>query len=107
MLPLYEKDPESSSRSIPVRFEMAPVVKKPGKNAGEPELKEYRRQKKEKNLSVQFVFMVKEVRGRLNLGQVADGPDFSRRLLSGSPLQRVDQGPLAGRRQNANPLVFL
>ena len=46
VLPLYEKDPESSSRSIPVRFEMAPVVKKPGKNAGEPELREYRRQKK-------------------------------------------------------------
>ena len=46
VLPLYGKDPESSSRSIPVRFEMAPVVKKPGKNAGEQELKEYRRPKK-------------------------------------------------------------
>ena len=33
VLPLYEQDPESSSRSIPVRFEMAPVVKKPGKKA--------------------------------------------------------------------------
>lgn len=66
MLPLYEKDPESSSRSIPVRFEMAPVLKKPGKKATEAEFKEYRRLKKEKNLSVQFVTMVKEVRSHLN-----------------------------------------
>ena len=33
VLPLYLQDGESSSRSIPVRFEMAPVVKKPGKKA--------------------------------------------------------------------------
>ena len=66
VLPLYEQDPESSSRSIPVRFEMAPVVKKPGKKATEAELKEYRRQKKEHNLSVQFVTMVQEVRSHLN-----------------------------------------
>ena len=66
VLPLYEKDSASSSRSIPVRFEMAPVVKKPGKKAKETEWEEYRRQKKEKNLSVQFVAMVKELRHRLN-----------------------------------------
>ena len=35
VLPLYLQDGESSSRSIPVRFEMAPVVKKPGKKASE------------------------------------------------------------------------
>ena len=66
VLPLYEQDPESSSRSIPVRFEMAPVVRKPGKKATEAQWKEYRHQKKEKNLSVQFVAMVREVRRRLN-----------------------------------------
>ena len=68
---------------------MAPVVKKPGKNAGEPELKEYRRQKKEKNLSVQFVSMVKEVRSRLNesghlgksLSVVADGSFCNRTVF--------------------------
>ena len=54
VLPLYLQDGESSSRSIPVRFEMAPVVKKPGKQASETDWAEYRRQKKEKNLSVQF-----------------------------------------------------
>ena len=54
VLPLYLQDGESSSRSIPVRFEMAPVVKKPGKKAAEADWAEYRRQKKEKNLSVQL-----------------------------------------------------
>jgi hypothetical protein len=81
VLPLYQQDPESSSRSIPVRFEMAPVVKKPGKNASEDERKAYRRLKKEKNLSVQFVALTQELRERLNqtghqakgLIQVADG----------------------------------
>jgi hypothetical protein len=66
VLPLYEQNPESSSRSIPVRFEMAPVVKKPGKKATPDQLEEYRCQKKEKNLSVQFVTTVKELRARLN-----------------------------------------
>jgi hypothetical protein len=33
---------------------MAPVVKKPGKKAAEADWAEYRRQKKEKNLSVQL-----------------------------------------------------
>jgi hypothetical protein len=66
VLPLYLQDQESSSRSIPVRFELAPVVKKPGKKASEAELKEYRRAKKEKNLSVQFVAMARELRSRLN-----------------------------------------
>lgn len=66
VLPLYKQDPESSSRCIPVRFEIAPVVKKPGKKATEAQLKEYKRQKQEKNLSVQFVGMVHELRGQLN-----------------------------------------
>ena len=66
VLPLYPQDGESSSRSIPVRFELAPVVKKPGKKAGEADGAEYRRQKKEKNLSVQFVLLTQELRQRLN-----------------------------------------
>jgi hypothetical protein len=81
VLPLYQRDGESSSRSIPVRFEMAPVVKKPGKQAAATDWEQYRRLKKEKNLSVQFVTLTKEVRERLNqtghqaqrLIQVGDG----------------------------------
>jgi hypothetical protein len=45
VLPLYQRDGQSSSRSIPIRFEMAPVVKKPGKKATEADLKTYRRLK--------------------------------------------------------------
>jgi len=66
VLPLYQEDPESSSRSVPVRFEIAPVVKKPGKKASESELQEYRRQRQENNLSVQFVAMTRQLRQRLD-----------------------------------------
>lgn len=66
VLPLYAQDGQSSSRCIPVRFEMAPVVKKPGKKASAEQWQEYGREKKQKNLSVQFVAMLKEVRAHLN-----------------------------------------
>lgn len=90
VLPLYVKDPEGSSRSLPVRFEMAPVVKKPGKHASEGDQKEYRRLKKEKNLSVQFVALTQELRQRLDqtghakkrLSQVVDG-SFCNRTVFG------------------------
>jgi hypothetical protein len=73
-LPLYQKDGQSSSRSIPVRFAMAPVVKKPGKRATQEQLKEYRREKKVKNLSVQFVSMIRELRQHLNENGHGDKP---------------------------------
>jgi hypothetical protein len=89
VLPLYEQDAQSSSRSIPVRFEIAPVVKKPAKNASEDQLKAYRALKKEKNLSTQFVAMTQELRERLNqtghqakrLFQVGDGSFCNRTVL--------------------------
>ena len=89
VLPLYLQDGQSSSRSIPVRFEMAPVVKKPGRKASEADWAEYRRQKQEKNLSGQFVLLTQELRQRLNqtghgskrLFQVADGSFCNRTVL--------------------------
>jgi hypothetical protein len=66
-LPLYLQDGQSSAHSIPVRFEMAPVVKKPGQKASEADRQEYRRLKKEKSLSVQFVAMTRALRQRLDL----------------------------------------
>ena len=89
VLPLYQQDPESSSRSIPVRFEMAPVIKKPGRKASEDELKTYRQLKKQNNLSVQFVTLTKELRERLNqtghsqkpLVQVGDGSFCNRTVF--------------------------
>jgi hypothetical protein len=90
VLPLYRQDSQSSSRSIPVRFEMAPVVKKPGPNASEDQHKQYRQLKKQKNLSVQFVTLTHEVRQRLNqsghqakrLVQVGDGSFCNRTVLA-------------------------
>lgn len=89
VLPLYLQDGQSSSRSIPVRFEMAPVVKKPGKKATPDELKEYKRLKKKNNLSVQFVAMTKEIRQRLDqtghrskrMFQTGDGSFCNRTVL--------------------------
>jgi hypothetical protein len=89
VLPLYLEDGESSARSIPIRFEMAPVVKKPGKRASEEDLQAYREQKKEKNLSVQFVALTQEVRQHLDqtghaqkwLIQVGDGSFCNRTVF--------------------------
>jgi hypothetical protein len=72
VLPLYAQDPPSSSRSVPVRFEMAPVIKKPGRNATDQDLQEYRRQKKQTNLSVQFVASTRTLRTQLNQMGYAD-----------------------------------
>jgi hypothetical protein len=90
VLPLYEKDGQSSARSVPVRWEMAPVVKKPGKGATAQAWAEYQQQKKEKNLSRQFVSMVQELREHLNttgqaepwLGVVGDGSFCNRTVLA-------------------------
>jgi hypothetical protein len=66
VLPLYEEDQQSSARSVPVRFEMAPVVKKPGKLATQEQIQRYRQEKKVKNLSRQFITMIQELRQHLN-----------------------------------------
>ena len=89
VLPLYQQDATSSSRAIPVRFELAPVVKKPGKKATPEVWAEYHQEKKTKNLSVQFVAWTQELRERLNqtghaakpLVQVGDGSFCNRTVL--------------------------
>ena len=89
VLPLYQGDPQSSSRSIPVRFELASVLKKPGKKASPDQFQAYRQLKKQKNLSVQFAALTREVRERLNqtghsqkrLIQVGDGSFCNRTVL--------------------------
>ena len=72
VLPLYQQDCESSSLSIPVRFEMAPVVKKPGKRGSPEAWTQYHKKKKETNLSVQFVAMTRQLRELLNQSGHAD-----------------------------------
>jgi hypothetical protein len=90
VLPLYRPDGHTGARSVPVRWEMAPVVKKPGKGATAEELATYREAKRTQNLSHQFVSMVKELRGHLNetghaerwLGVVGDGSFCNRTVLA-------------------------
>ena len=102
LLPLYEQDAESSSRAIPVRFEIAPVVKKPGKKATPVERAEYKRAKKEKNMSVQFVALVKAMRQQLNqsghqdkrMGVVCDG-SFCNRTVFGQDWNQQNVSLLA------------
>ncbi len=51
LLPLYKEDETTPARSIPVRFILAPSVKKPGKKASEEDKKDYRIESKKYNLS--------------------------------------------------------
>lgn len=66
VLPLHARDGQSSARAIPVRFELAPVIQKPGRKADAGQLDEYRRRKKQTNLSTQFVAQTKALREHLN-----------------------------------------
>lgn len=104
--PLYAQDQESSARSIPIRFEIAPGVKKPGKKASEAEFKESQRQRQEKNLSGQFVALTKELRQSLDqsghkdkpLIQVADGSFCNRTIWKEDWGQQNVTGVTRGRK---------
>lgn len=65
LLPLYRQT-KASPRGIPVRFEEAPPLKKPGRKASEEQWAEYRRAAKETNLSTQSVAMIRGVRTDLD-----------------------------------------
>jgi len=106
VLPLYEQDGHSSARSLPVRWEMAPVVKKPGKRATTQDWETYRQEKKQKNLSRQFVSLVRELRQHLNrtgqagrtLSVVGDGSFCNRTVLAQDwPAQQVSLVVRAGK----------
>lgn len=66
VLPLYQREQRSGARSIPIRWEMAPVVKKPGGKAAQQEWTRYRSEQKKTNLSRQFVSLIEELREHLN-----------------------------------------
>jgi len=65
-LSLHDKGLNCQSRAIPVDFHHSPSVKKPSKNATEEELLEYKKAKKEQNLSKQGLERIKLVRERLD-----------------------------------------
>jgi hypothetical protein len=50
------------ARGVPVRLEISPFVKKPGKKASEEDWKEYKKAKKSHNANVQAMKLIKELR---------------------------------------------
>jgi hypothetical protein len=65
LFPHYRRG-EFDPRAIPVRFTEAPTVKKPGKRASEAERQAYRKAKRDHNLSVQTLQVIRNVRCSLD-----------------------------------------
>jgi hypothetical protein len=83
-------------RGIPVRFQEAPPLKKPGKRASDEEQKQYRQLQKQKNLSTQTLAVLRELRTSLDqrggtarsLLVVGDG-SFANRTMFKASLDRI------------------
>ena len=96
LFPQYQEG-DLLARSIPVRFNEAPSVKKPGKRSTEEEKKNYRQLVKQQNLSTQALQVIAGLRGSLDgmagmhrrLALAMDG-SFCNRTLFRNPLDRVD-----------------
>lgn len=65
LFPHY-REGDYSARAIPVRFQEAAVLKKPGKRASEEQLKEYKLLKQMKNLSTQTLELLRGLRTNLD-----------------------------------------
>lgn len=84
-------------RGIPVRFQEAPPLKKPGKRASEEEHKQYRQLQKQKNLSTQTLEVLRGLRTSLDerggsarsLLVVADG-SFANKTIFKASLDRTE-----------------
>ena len=84
-------------RGIPVRFQEAPPLKKPGKRATEEERQQYRELQKTKNLSQQALALLRGLRASLDqrdgrarsLLSVGDG-SFANRTMFKAILERTD-----------------
>ena len=84
-------------RGIPVRFQEATPLKKPGKRASEAELTDYRQRQKQNNLSLQALAVLRELRTSLDqrggrarsLLTVGDG-SFANRTMFKASLDRTD-----------------
>src|SRR6266508_3080908 len=96
LFPHYQEG-DYPPRGIPVRFQEAPPPKKPGKRASEEERKAYRVLQKLKNLSMQTLTVLRELRSSLDqrggstrsLLIVADG-SFANRTMFKATLDRTD-----------------
>lgn len=65
LFPLHQHG-DCDARSLPVRFEQAPVARKPGKRASKADWKAYREQKKTQNLSTQAIGLIGQQRKLLD-----------------------------------------
>jgi hypothetical protein len=66
LFPHYRDDRGVPCRGVPLRFELVPSVKKPGKMASEEDRARYRTAIKKENLSIHAVKMAEELRARLD-----------------------------------------
>lgn len=65
LVPLYKRS-AVGTRALPIRFQEAPRVKRPGRKAPPEEWKQYRIAVREHNLSQQFVTMMQDLRKALD-----------------------------------------
>lgn len=70
LIPLHRSGP-FSCRSVPIRFEESSAVKRPSRRADEQEWKDYRRRRKEHNLSTHCVRMMSCLRACLDAAGAA------------------------------------
>jgi hypothetical protein len=96
LLPLHRKH-NVNARAVPVRFVAAPSLKKPKAKANAQEQEEYRKQRKQYNLSQQAVGLLTGLRQSLDSAGVpqkrllvAGDGSFCNRTLFRTPLDRID-----------------
>jgi hypothetical protein len=87
---------EFSARAYPVGFKHVPVVKKPGMRASEEQWEQYRRFRKQSNLSIESLNWIGEYRNQLDNLNAADrvlrvvgDASFCNRTFYKSPLDRI------------------
>ena len=86
-----------TARALPIRFQDAPAVKKPGRRADAEQRQQYREQRKQHNLSQRFVQMMAELRQSLDeagarrqrMVLAADG-SFCNRTVFTAPRERSE-----------------
>jgi len=72
MLFAHYREGDFPPRGIPVRFQEAPPLKKPGKRATDQQMDQYRQLKKERNLSTQAIEVIGSLRASLDQRGGAD-----------------------------------
>src|SRR5438309_3308271 len=92
----HHQEGDYPPRGIPVRFQEAPPIKKPGKRASPEQLQQYNQLKKIKNLSTQSLEVVRDLRASLDqrggaargLLMVGDG-SFANKTIFKAELDRT------------------